>query len=65
MSTLELSRYLQENPGADFVAAFIVSLIVIALVYPFSRDIAEKIASFAFFSLVAGVILQALSMGRR
>lgn len=47
------------------MAAFIVSLIVIALVYPFSNDIANKIANFAFFSLVAGVILQVLSLDRK
>jgi hypothetical protein len=61
----KLFRYLLENPGADFVAAFILALIVIAFVYPFDRDIAEKVANFAFFSLVAGVVLQALSLGRK
>ena len=65
MSAPKLSRYLLENPGADFIAAFILALIVIAFIYPFHREIAEKVANFAFFSLVAGVVLQVLALRRK
>jgi hypothetical protein len=61
----QLSKHLQENPGADFVAAFIGALIVSAAVYAFDRQIAEKITEFAFFSLVTGVALQILALRRQ
>ena len=60
----QLSKHLQENPGADFVVAFILALLIVALVYPLDGEIANKIASFAFLSLVAGVVLQVLALGR-
>lgn len=59
-----ISRYLHENPGADFIAAFIITLIIVALIYPFAADIANELTNFAFFSLVAGVILQTLTLRR-
>jgi hypothetical protein len=59
-----VSDYLRENPGADFIAAFIIALVLAALIYPFGPDIANEIVNFAFFSLVAGVILQILSLRR-
>jgi hypothetical protein len=62
MSTSQLSGRLRENPGADFIAAFILALIVVALVYPFDREVADKITNFAFLSLVAGVALQILGL---
>ena len=65
MSTSKLTGYLLENPGADFVAAFILALIVVAFVYPFDRYIADRVANFAFFSLVAGVVLQVLALRRK
>ena len=58
------SLYIRENPGADFIAAFIVALIIVAFVYSFDKDIANELTNFAFFSLVAGVILQALALRR-
>ena len=61
----QLSKYLQENPGADFVVAFILALLIVALVYPLDRDIADKIVSFAFFSLVSGVVLQVLTLRQK
>jgi hypothetical protein len=41
-----------------------VTLIVVALIYPFAVDIANELINFAFFSLVAGVILQVLTLRR-
>ena len=58
------SLHIRENPGADFIAAFIVALIIVAFVYSFDKDIANELTNFAFFSLVAGVILQALALRR-
>jgi hypothetical protein len=55
---------IRENPGADFIAAFIITLIIVALIYPITKDIANELTNFAFFSLVAGVILQALALRR-
>lgn len=63
-SKSRISLYIRENPGADFIAAFIVALIIVALIYPFAEDIANELTNFAFFSLVAGVILQALALRR-
>ena len=60
-----ISSYIRENPGADFIAAFIVTLIIVALIYPFTEDIANELTNFAFFSLVAGVILQVLALRNR
>jgi predicted ABC-type exoprotein transport system permease subunit len=60
-----ISLYIRENPGADFIAAFIVALIIVALIYPFTADIANELTNFAFFSLIAGVILQALALRRK
>ena len=60
-----ISQYIRENPGADFIAAFIVTMIIIALIYPLTQDIANELTNFAFFSLVAGVILQALALRRK
>lgn len=59
-----ISGYVRENPGADFIVAFIVALIIVAFVYPFDADIANELINFAFFSLVAGVILQVLALRR-
>ena len=57
-----ISLYIRENPGADFIAAFIVALIIVAFLYSFDETIANELTNFAFFSLVAGVILQALAL---
>jgi hypothetical protein len=62
MSKSQLSGRLRENPGADFVVAFILALLIVAFAYPLDRDIADKIANFAFLSLVAGVALQILGL---
>ena len=63
-SKSRISLYIRENPGADFFAAFIVALIIVAFIYSFDEDIANELTNFAFFSLVAGVILQALALRR-
>jgi len=60
-----VSDYLRENPGGDFIIAFIVALMVVAVIYPFAPDVANEIVNFAFFSLVAGVALQILSSQRK
>jgi len=57
-----ISSYIRENPGADFILAFIIMLIIVALIYPFTPDLANELTNFAFFSLVVGVILQALTL---
>ena len=56
-------RYTLENPGADFVAAFIVALIIVAIIYPLNQDMANEIMNFAFFSLIIGVVLQVIALG--
>lgn len=56
--------YIQDNPGADFITAFILVLIIVAFIYPFDQDIANGLTDFAFFSLIAGVILQVLALLR-
>ena len=53
-------RFLRENPGADFIAAFLVALTLVAFIYPFDQVVANQIVDFAFFSLIAGIILEIL-----
>jgi len=61
----KISRYILQNPGGDFVAASIATLILVAFIYPFAEDIANELTNFGFFSLVAGVILQVLALRNR
>jgi len=60
----KISRYILQNPGGDFVAASIATLILVAFIYPFAEDIANEIVTFALVSLIAGVILQVLTLRR-
>ncbi len=57
--------YLRENPGAVFILVFILALIVIAVVYPYDRSLADELATNAFYFLVVGVILQVVAVARK
>jgi glycerol uptake facilitator-like aquaporin len=57
-------RYLRKNPGADFIASFLVALILVAFVHPLGEEPAKQFANLAFVSLIAGIALQGLSLTR-
>ena len=51
--------YLKENPGAPFIIAFQAMLITCAIMMAQGgEEMANELAIYAFYSLVAGVILQ-------
>jgi hypothetical protein len=58
-------RYFRENRGAPFILSFMLLLLLaaglMAMGLPWS---AEVIGSFAYFSLVVGVVLQLLCLWR-
>jgi len=60
----KIYHYILQNPGGDFIAASVVTLIFAAFIYPFAQDIANEIVTFAFSSLAAGLLLQILSLRR-
>lgn len=54
--------YVRENPGSPFVAAFIALLISAAVSFSAGRgDLANELSIYAYFSLLAGVVLQAVA----
>ena len=54
--------YVRENPGSPFVVAFIVLLISAAVFFSTGRgDLASELSIYAYFSLLAGVVLQAVA----
>jgi len=57
-----IKRYLRENWGAPFIVAFMALLIASAVYLSFGlSDEANTIAVYAYYSLVAGVVLQIAS----
>ncbi len=58
--------YVRENPGSPFVVAFIALLISAAASFSAGRgDLANELSVYAYFSLLAGVVLQAVAAVRR
>ena len=59
--TLDLT-YLAENPGAPFIIAFQVLLCICAVMLAIGREQgANALAVYAYYSLIAGVVLQLVS----
>jgi hypothetical protein len=57
--------YVRENPGSPFVVAFIALLISAAASFSAGRgDLANELSVYAYFSLLAGVVLQAVAAVR-
>ena len=55
-------RYLRENWGAPFVLGFMVLLVVTAVLLSLGLDLlANEVALYAYYALVAGVVLQLVS----
>ena len=55
----KLKAYIKQNWGAPFVFGFILLLVIAAALLATGLSIpAEGVGAFAYFSLVAGVILQ-------
>jgi len=57
--------YVRENPGAVFILVFILALIVIAGIYTYNKDLADELATNAFYFLVVGVLLQVIALARQ
>lgn len=54
-----LKRYVKENWGAPFIVVFMLLLMVAAVSLSMSlSSLADAIAVYAFYALVAGVVLQ-------
>jgi len=59
---LPIKKYLKENPGAPFIIAFIAMLITCSILVAYKRiSSANKLAIYAFYSLVIGVALQLIA----
>ena len=56
--------YFRENWGFPFIAGFLLLLFSSAILLAASIDYAETIANFAYFSLVIGVVLQLVCLGK-
>lgn len=55
-------RYLRENWGAPFVLGFMVLLVVTAVLLSLGLDLlANELALYTYYALVAGVVLQLVS----
>jgi len=56
---MDLKEYFRENWGAPFIIVFMVLLIVAAVFLALGFEfLAERLAEFAYYFLVAGVVLQ-------
>jgi Flp pilus assembly protein TadB len=63
---IRVKHFLRENPGAVFVLGFQVLLVACAVLLVFGMaSLAESVAVGAYFSLVAGVVLQLVWFVRR
>ena len=63
---VRVKRFLRGNPGAVFVLGFQVLLVACAVMLVFGMaSVAEGVAVGAYFSLVAGVVLQLVWFVRR
>jgi len=56
---MDLKEYFRENWGAPFIIVFMVLLIVAAVFLGLGFEfLAERLAEFAYYFLVVGVVLQ-------
>ena len=60
-----IERYLRENPGAFFIIGFQILLLTCAgLLIQGNSALANEVAVYAYYLLVAGVVLQLISFLR-
>jgi len=58
----QITGFLIENPGSPFVLAFIVFLLTAAVYFSYGMsDISNELSEIAYFMILIGVVLQALS----
>lgn len=57
---ITVKRFVKENWGAPFIVGFMFFLIGAGFLKPINSELADTSAVWAFFSLVAGVVLQLL-----
>ena len=56
---MDLKEYFRENWGAPFIIVFMVLLVVAAVFLGLGLEfLAERLAEFAYYFLVVGVVLQ-------
>lgn len=56
---MDLKEYFRENWGAPFIVVFMVLLVVAAVFLGLGLEfLAERLAEFAYYFLVVGVVLQ-------
>jgi len=60
----DFPEYLRRNPGAIPILVFVLTLIVVAVIYPYNRVLADELVTNAFYFLVVGIILQAIASAR-
>ena len=60
----DFPEYLRKHPGAIPILVFILTLVVVAVIYPYNRVLADELITNAFYFLVVGVILQAIACAR-
>jgi len=65
ISIRPIPEYLKENPGSPLILAFILSLILAATIYPRNATLANDIITHTFLLLIAGVILQIITLARK
>jgi hypothetical protein len=59
VTRIKLKTYIKQNWGVPFVFVFLLSLVIAAALLAAGLSIiAEVVGAFAYFNLVAGVILQ-------
>ena len=59
---LKVKRYVKENWGSPFIVGFIILLVVTAVSLVGGLDfLANDVAVYAYYLLVAGVVLQLIS----
>ena len=58
----QISGFLIENPGSPFVLAFIVFLLTAAVYFSYDMvNVSNELSEIAYFMILIGVVLQALS----
>jgi uncharacterized membrane protein len=58
----QITGFLIENPGSPFVIAFIVLLLTAAVYFNYGMsDFSNELSEIAYFMILIGVVLQALS----
>jgi len=59
----KIGEYIEREPGAPFILVFVGLLVTATLFLCMNNDtFAEKLAEYAYYSLVAGILLQCIAV---